>query len=170
MKDQILKAGAATAIALLMAACGGNPAKEAPLKDTLELNYTQTTIYQGRTMNKDIHIKIEKADGGMFKASKTTTDENGPYTDVLMLDGFFRYNEVMPYLAGGNDLWLDPAKLATGLIGRLKVEESTYNGKEVYAAIWSEHNTSYHDKTTGLLEGSVMHLKDGGSETVTRVN
>jgi len=169
MKNTTMMTALLLALSLMLLGCGQNLFKEAPLKDGMSFTYQEDSEYQGRQMHKTIGIRFEKRDDGMFDSIKTWTDKYGSSEhDPLKVDGFFKYNKIMDTLISCHPFYRDPKILASGNIGRMKVVESTYNGKRVYECVQGDHQSQYYDMETGFLEGAFVDTGKA-KETIVRI-
>jgi hypothetical protein len=159
-------------LSLVSCSAGGsrNSPAEAPLQEYLVLTYSVTGEYKGRFMSKTETFRFEKTGDNLFNFFHTVTEPTHVYNfDPIQCTGYFLYNEVLDVNVGGNHIWWDPKRLASGKLGTLEVTEGEYNGKDVYILNWDEDYKAYYDKETGLFEGSAQELKDKNiKETIRR--
>lgn len=155
-----------------IAGCSKNSPAEAPLQGNLVLTYDISGNYMGRDMSKTNTLRFEKIGDNLFNYFHTVTEPTHIYNaEPIQCTGYFLYNEVLDISVGGNNLWWDPKKLATGKLGNLDVTEGSYNGKDVYILNWDADYKAYYDKKTGFLEGAVEELKDKNiKETIRRTS
>ncbi len=159
---------------LLFSGCSGNGPKNAPLQQDMTLTYSKSLYNKGKKSTETVTLNFKKVGDNLFNYKRTVTEPNTPvyHADPIQVTGYLKYNKVMDVLIGGNNLWWDPKRLASGKMGKLEVKEGTYNGKNVYVLNWSSGTTSYYAKDTGFCEGSVWESKKvkGRKETITRIN
>ena len=156
---------------------GGGDASvgEAPLKENMTLTYDVTQSLRGKSLHKIETVRFEKTGENQFLLHRMVREDYGDYeADPLQVDSYFIYNEVLTANVGGNDIWNDPKQLVSGKLkdlGKLKITQGTYNGRDVYILHWDDHYKAYYAKDTGLFEGSVEEIRDKQiKETIVRVH